>query len=193
MSSLVEKALEFATEKHKFQKRKNSAGDSYIVHPIEVRKILEECGVTDEATLCAALLHDTVEDTKTTYQELVETFSQEIADIVMECSDNKSLHKVERKKNQITHAKHIGDKAKLVKLADKLSNNSGLRNDPPSKWSKEEIIGYVRWSWCVCQHLYGLNEMLDTKMKQLFTSFGIVTTVTQEQLDDYYSRIFYSE
>lgn len=190
--SLVQTALEFATEKHKFQKRKNSAGDPYIVHPIEVKTMLEESGVTDEATLCGALLHDTVEDTGTTYQELVDTFGQEVADIVMECTDDKSLPKVDRKKNQITHAEHITDKAKLVKLADKLSNNSGLHCDPPEKWTHEEIVGYVRWSWCVCQHLYGANETLNDRMKQVFTKFG-VESVTQEQLDDYYGRICHSE
>lgn len=192
MLSIVQKALEFATEKHKFQKRKNSVGDPYIVHPIEVRDMLVLSGVTDEATLCSALLHDTVEDTGTTYEELVSEFGLSIANIVMECTDNKSLPKVDRKKIQITHAEHISDKAKLVKLADKLSNCSGLHTDPPAKWTQEEIIGYVRWSWCVCQHLYGNNDVLNDRMKQLFTSFG-VESVSNEQLDDYYRRICHSE
>lgn len=192
MTSLIENALNFATEKHKSQKRKNSTGDPYIVHPIEVRDMLLSSGVTDESTLCGALLHDTVEDTGTTYEELVSEFGSLVADIVMECTDNKSLPKVNRKKIQITHAEHISDKAKLVKLADKLSNCSGLHDDPPAKWTQEEIIGYVRWSWCVCQHLYGTNEVLNNRMKQLFTSFG-VESVSDEQLDDYYGRICNSE
>jgi guanosine-3',5'-bis(diphosphate) 3'-pyrophosphohydrolase len=190
--SIVQKAQDFATEKHKFQKRKNSAGDPYIVHPIEVKTMLEECGVIDEATLCGALLHDTVEDTGTSYDELVDVFGQEVADIVMECTDNKSLPKVERKRIQIVHAEHISEKAKLVKLGDKLSNISGLHADPPAKWTPEEIIGYVRWGWCVCQNLYGVNAMLDDRMKQVFKNFG-VESVSEEQLNDYYKRICHSE
>lgn len=192
MSSIIEKALNFATEKHKFQTRKNSTRDPYIVHPVEVRRMLEESGVTDEATLCGALLHDTIEDTATSYDELVEVFGQEIADIVIDCTDDKPLPKVDRKKIQIVHSEHISNKAKLVKLADKLSNISGLQNDPPSFWSKEEIIGYVRWGWCVCQHLYGVNEDLDSRMKNVFANFG-VESVSEEQLADYYSRICDSE
>lgn len=190
--SLLNKALEFATEKHKFQKRKNSAADPYIVHPIEVKDMLISAGVTDEATLCSALLHDTIEDTGTSPQEIEEIFGQKICHIVLECSDDKSLHKVDRKKIQITHAEHISPKAKLVKLADKLSNVSGLLKDPPAKWSNDEIIGYVRWSWCVCQHLYGQNENLDKSMKDVFERFN-VNNVTNEQLEDYYGKIFNSE
>jgi guanosine-3',5'-bis(diphosphate) 3'-pyrophosphohydrolase len=136
----VQQALEFATDKHKLQKRKNKARDPYIVHPIEVMEMLRSSGVVDTATLCGALLHDTVEDTGTTAQELTDTFGQEICSIVLECSDDKSLNKVQRKRLQIEHAQHISDKARLVKLADKLSNVSGLSYDPPAKWTPEEII-----------------------------------------------------
>jgi len=185
---IIQQTLEFATDKHKFQRRKNKARDPYIVHPVEVAEILRSSGVTDTATLCGALLHDTVEDTGTTSQELIDAFGQEVCSIVLDCSDNKSLSKVERKRLQIEHAQHISDKARLVKLADKLSNVSGLSYDPPTKWTQEEIIGYVRWSWCVCQHLYGVNSNLDDRMKSVFTQFG-VESVTDEQLNDYYSRI----
>jgi (p)ppGpp synthase/HD superfamily hydrolase len=185
---LVQRALEFATEKHKDQKRKNKSRDAYIVHPVEVMNILKDCGVTDTATLCAALLHDTVEDTGTTSEELVENFGQDVCTIVLECTDDKSLAKVDRKKAQIEHAKHISDKGKLVKLADKLSNIGSLTNDPPARWSEEVVTGYVRWGFAVCEGLFGVNDKLDEKMKAVFQQFG-VTSVTQEQLEYYYSII----
>lgn len=190
--SLVETALIFATEKHKNQKRKNATKDPYIVHPVEVMNLLKTAGVTNEVVLASALLHDTVEDTGTTPEELTNVFGEEVTNIVLECSDDKSLHKVERKQIQITHSQHISSKAKLVKLADKLSNVSGLLNDPPSFWSQEEIIGYVRWSWCVCQNLYGENQDLDNAMKNVFAQFN-VSNVTSEELESYYQKIFHND
>jgi (p)ppGpp synthase/HD superfamily hydrolase len=187
-TDLLDKAVQFATAKHSFQRRKNKAQDPYITHPLEVMSMLESSGVTDTATLCGAVVHDTIEDTGTTTQELLDTFGQEICSIVLECSDDKTFNKVERKRLQIEHARHVSDKAKLVKLADKLSNISGLSTDPPANWAPEIITGYVRWSWRVCIHLYGINSCLDERMKAVFTHYG-VENVTDEQLNEYYSRI----
>lgn len=184
-SSLLDSAIVFATGKHDGQTRKNAAKDPYIVHPIEVMTILKNCGVADVHVLCGAVLHDTVEDTETTAEELRQLFGEEICQIVLDCSDDKSLSKVDRKRLQISHAEHISDKPKLVKLADKLSNISNLKSDPPAKWSPEVIFGYVQWGFAVCQHLYGVNEQLDNEMKSVFDSFGI-TSVTNDDLEEYY-------
>src|SRR5712691_5785724 len=98
-------ALAFAAEKHRNQRRKDVEASPYINHPIALTKILAiECGVEDGLVLCAAVLHDTIEDTETTYDELVEQFGYEIADVVREVTDNKSLLKAERKRMQVEHA-----------------------------------------------------------------------------------------
>jgi len=101
-------AIAFAADKNRNQRRKDAAASPYINHPIALANILaNEAGIDDERVLIAAILHDTVEDTETTAQELVRHFGQEIADIVLEVSDDKSLLKAERKQQQIDHAPSI--------------------------------------------------------------------------------------
>jgi (p)ppGpp synthase/HD superfamily hydrolase len=181
-------AINYATQQHTNQRRKNNTKDPYINHPIEVMYILASCGITDINTLCGAVLHDTIEDTESTQKEIETYFGPEVCTIVVECSDDKSLDKVKRKQLQIKHLEHVCDETKLVKLADKYSNVKSLLVDPPQNWSNDEIIGYVRWSFIICQKLYGLNEELDEKMKHVFMDFG-VTSVSEEELNTYYSLI----
>lgn len=98
---LFTKALKFASIKHQNQRRKQPGDIPYINHPIDVANILVEAGVKDHEILAAALLHDTIEDTNTTEEELEKEFGSHIKNIVLECTDNKALSKVERKKKQI--------------------------------------------------------------------------------------------
>lgn len=167
------KAYHFSAQKHTQQRRKDKDSSPYINHPIEVANILTEAEITDTDTLIAGILHDTIEDTKTTYEEIVENFGENVAKIVMECSDDKKLDKVERKRLQISHADHISNNAKLIKLADKFSNCHDLISNPPSSWSKEIIDGYIHWSHAVCRKLYGVNAKLDDKLNNMFKEFGI--------------------
>jgi guanosine-3',5'-bis(diphosphate) 3'-pyrophosphohydrolase len=107
----IMRALSFAAAKHRDQRRKDVQASPYINHPIALAVILaEEGGVTDPAVICAALLHDTVEDTETTVEELVDRFGTEIASIVGEVTDDKTLLKHERKQRQIEHAKTASGK-----------------------------------------------------------------------------------
>lgn len=155
--SLLTKAASFAAQKHSSQRRKGPGSVPYINHPLEVANILAEAGVDDVATLCAAFLHDTIEDTETTKEQLQNQFGQEICDIVLECSDDKNLSKDQRKRKQIEHSKHVSAKARLVKIADKLNNNESLGDSPPEKWSPERVHGYHIWSYAVCKNLFGAN------------------------------------
>ncbi|CAF4378621.1 unnamed protein product, partial [Adineta steineri] len=92
-------ALQFAAHKHRFQKRKDSDGTPYINHPIGFAHILSnEAGIKDIDLLIVALLHDTVEDTETTHEELQQEFGTRIADLVAELTDDKNLPKAERKR-----------------------------------------------------------------------------------------------
>ena len=133
--ALLLKALAFAAHKHRDQRRKDPEASPYINHPIALADVLvNEGGVTDVEVLCAALLHDTVEDTATTPDELAEAFGARVASIVAEVTDDTRLPKAERKRLQIEHAGALSTQAKLVKLADKICNLRDVAQRPPASW-----------------------------------------------------------
>ncbi len=153
---LLIKALAFAAHKHKDQRRKDVEASPYINHPIVLADILvNEGGITDIVTICAALLHDTVEDTETTEDELVDVFGDEIAGIVMEVTDDKSMDKKARKRAQVEHSPHLSMKAKAVKLADKTSNLRDVIKAPPKGWPLERRQEYFDWAKQVIDGLRG--------------------------------------
>jgi GTP diphosphokinase / guanosine-3',5'-bis(diphosphate) 3'-diphosphatase len=140
-------AVHFAADKHRYQRRKDEVSSPYINHPISVAEILASVGrVTDLAVLQAAILHDTLEDTETTRQELVARFGAKVAALVAEVTDDKRLPKQRRKQLQVEHAPHLSRGAKLVKLGDKICNLIDVTSSPPSKWSEERQLGYIDWS-----------------------------------------------
>jgi guanosine-3',5'-bis(diphosphate) 3'-pyrophosphohydrolase len=141
------KAAAFAALKHRDQRRKDAAASPYINHPIALANILaNEGGITDATVIVAALLHDTVEDTETTPAELRELFGEEVAKVVMEVTDDKSLPKAQRKRLQIEHAGHISARAKLVKMADKISNLRDVAASAPKDWTLERRREYFDWA-----------------------------------------------
>jgi len=155
-------ALAFAAHKHRAQRRKDKAASPYINHPIALADVLaNEGGVVDPATLCAALLHDTIEDTRTSYRELRLAFGKEIADVVREVTDDKSLRKTVRKRRQIEHAPHLSTRAKLVKLADKICNLRDIATNPPATWSRERKRKYYEWAKRVIDALRGAHAGLE--------------------------------
>src|SRR5260221_4580419 len=111
--ALLLKALAFAAHKHRDQRRKDAQASPYINHPIALADVLvNEGGVTDFEVLCAALLHDTVEDTATTHEELVDAFGSRIARIVAGVTDDQDLPKQGRKPLQIQHKPRHSPEAK---------------------------------------------------------------------------------
>uniref|UniRef100_UPI0037E8ADF0 guanosine-3',5'-bis(diphosphate) 3'-pyrophosphohydrolase MESH1 n=1 Tax=Semicossyphus pulcher TaxID=241346 RepID=UPI0037E8ADF0 len=166
---LLLETVNFAAEKHRNQRRKDSEETPYINHPIGVARILShEGGVTDIEVLQAALLHDTVEDTDTSPAELEAKFGPIVARIVQEVTDDKSLSKKERKRQQVEHAPHCSHKAKLVKLADKLYNLRDLTRSTPVGWTAERVQEYFVWASEVVKGLKGTNSTLEEKLEQLF-------------------------
>ena len=159
------RALVFASNAHRNQRRKDSRKSPYINHPISVANRLIQANVFDSDTLIAALLHDTIEDTEVLPFNIISAFGQNVAYIVLECSDDKTLPKEMRKQLQIEHAAHVSTAAKLVKIADKLDNLEGLLTAPPVGWSQEEINGYVYWCYAVYQQLKGVNDVLMNSLK----------------------------
>src|ERR1700739_117540 len=118
--SRVLSAATFAAERHRGQRRKGKDASPYINHPLALASLLAERGERDPKVLMAALLHDTVEDTATSFEDIEHCFGSEVADIVREVTDDKTLPKAERKRLQIEHAARLSRRAKLVKLADKI-------------------------------------------------------------------------
>jgi guanosine-3',5'-bis(diphosphate) 3'-pyrophosphohydrolase len=158
---LIVKAAAFAAHKHRDQRRKDGAASPYINHPLGLAQILiGEGGVSDPVVLAAALLHDTLEDTETTYDELVEEFGAAIADIVREVTDDKELPKEERKRLQIEHAAHLSDRAKLVKLADKIANVRDVAHNPPPTWTLTRRQEYFDWAANVVAGIGSPNDAL---------------------------------
>jgi GTP diphosphokinase / guanosine-3',5'-bis(diphosphate) 3'-diphosphatase len=161
-TALLLRAASFAAHKHRDQRRKDAASSPYINHPLALACVLcVDGGVTDVATLCAALLHDTVEDTDTTPAELEATFGAEIRAIVQEVTDDKTLPKAERKRAQVEHAAHISNKAKLVKLADKICNVRDVASSPPERWTLQRRQAYFDWAREVVDRLRGVNPKLE--------------------------------
>ncbi|KAG5270176.1 hypothetical protein AALO_G00189630 [Alosa alosa] len=161
--------VNFAADKHRNQRRKDHEETPYINHPIGVARILShEGGITDIVVLQAALLHDTVEDTDTTIDELESIFGPTVARIVQEVTDDKSLPKQERKRLQVEHAPHCSQQAKLVKLADKLYNLRDLNRCTPKGWTAERVQEYFEWAVKVVKGLRGTNSALEDLLDQLF-------------------------
>jgi GTP diphosphokinase / guanosine-3',5'-bis(diphosphate) 3'-diphosphatase len=168
---LVIRAVEFAAQKHRMQRRKDNDASPYINHPIALMHVLcLDGGINDPVVLAAAALHDTIEDTETTEEELRTTFGEEIAQIVVEMTDDKSLPKQERKRLQIEHAHRMSTEGALVKLADKICNLRDVAANPPLGWSLERQIEYFDWAKAVVDGLPIVNEYLLVKFNAAYAA-----------------------
>ena len=155
-------AAQFAARRHRAQKRKGSAGEPYINHPIAVADLIATIGrVSDSLTLAAALLHDTVEDTDATIEDIEREFGAEVRAIVAELTDDKSLPSEERKRLQIVNAPNASRRAKIIKLADKSVNVADIASDPPPHWPVERRRAYVEWAILVVAGCRGANTALE--------------------------------
>jgi (p)ppGpp synthase/HD superfamily hydrolase len=160
--ALLLDALAFAAHKHRDQRRKNATSSPYINHPIEVARLLAVVGgVHDADVLRAAILHDTVEDTQTTREELAAQFGDAVCAMVLEVTDDKSLEKAERKALQISHSPHLSTGAKLIKFGDKISNVQDVTRDPPADWSTARRAEYLDWTASVIAGCRGVNDALE--------------------------------
>ena len=169
--ALLLKALAFAARKHRDQRRKDAEASPYINHPIALADVLvNEGGVTDVEVLCAALLHDTVEDTATTHEELVNAFGSRIARIVAEVTDDKQLSKSERKRLQVEHAASLSMEAKLVKLADKICNLRDVAKGPPADWDIARRCQYFEWARQVIDGLRGVHPRLEAAFDAAYSN-----------------------
>jgi guanosine-3',5'-bis(diphosphate) 3'-pyrophosphohydrolase len=161
-------AIDFAADKHRAQRRKSAEGVPYINHPIGVARLLAEVGgVEDEDVLMAAILHDTLEDTATTREELEAAFGPAVRGLVEEVTDDKSLPKAQRKRLQVAHASSLSAGAAAIKLADKIANVRDLSHAPPVDWSIERVREYLDWAEEVVRNCPQVNAALEARFAEV--------------------------
>ncbi|MGE0144362.1 MAG: HD domain-containing protein [Planctomycetota bacterium] len=169
-TSLLIHAANFAADRHATQRRRGT-DTPYVNHPLAVaRRLIDQGGIDDTVTLAAAILHDTVEDTKTSHEELRARFGDEVAAVVAEVTDDRRLPKAERKRAQVRKAGTLSASARAVKLADKLDNLSDLLQLAPPTWSPARVRGYFAWAATVVDRMRGTNHGLEAALDAVFAS-----------------------
>jgi (p)ppGpp synthase/HD superfamily hydrolase len=165
----VLKAADAAARWHVHQKRKGAAQEPYINHLLEVASLVAEATHGNDPNLVvAALLHDAIEDQEVPRAMIAEVFGEDVATLVEECTDDKSLDKEERKHLQVVHAADKSPRAKVLKLADKTSNLRTISASPSPDWSVKRRLEYVTWAREVAAGLRGTNEWLEGQFDQAF-------------------------
>jgi guanosine-3',5'-bis(diphosphate) 3'-pyrophosphohydrolase len=159
---LMTRVVDFAALKHRGQRRKGAAEEPYFNHLAEVAFLVAQATEgRDPIVVLGALLHDTIEDTRTTADELEAEFGAEVALLVAEVTDDKRLPKAQRKQLQVETAPHKSDRAKLIKMADKISNLRGITHSPPANWDFERKQEYFAWAARVVDGCRGVNPWLE--------------------------------
>jgi len=164
---LFARALDFAARKHVHQRRKGELAEPYVNHLSDVARLLAEATKGEDiAVVIAGLLHDTIEDTETTFAELTREFGQEVADLVSEVTDDKTLPKAERKRLQVETAPKKSARARMIKLADKTSNLHSMIASPPKEWSSQRKREYIEWAGHVAAGCRGVSPYLESEFER---------------------------
>jgi (p)ppGpp synthase/HD superfamily hydrolase len=164
---LVSEAAEFAAHRHTGTARKACPGEPYVNHLAEVANLLAFATDGADAGLVAAgWLHDTVEDTDTTGEELAQKFGERVASLVVEVTDDMNLSQPERRQKQIEDAPHKSPGAKLIKIADKISNIRARIVSEPSAAQRSDLAAYVIWAEKVVAGCRGINARLDVEFDE---------------------------
>jgi guanosine-3',5'-bis(diphosphate) 3'-pyrophosphohydrolase len=162
--AFVLRAADFAARRHADQRRKGPDQEPYVNHLIEVANHLSQSAAGhDPILLAAGLLHDTVEDTETTVQELESAFGQAVAQIVAEVTDDKSLPSETRKRLQIERITFKSERAQLLSMADKTANVSSLLRSAPANWPQSRIVAYGVWAEAVVAQIRSRDAYLETE------------------------------
>jgi guanosine-3',5'-bis(diphosphate) 3'-pyrophosphohydrolase len=162
------RALTFAAAKHRDQRRKGNHQAPYINHPIEVAQLVATVGGCDDvAVLQAAILHDTIEDTDATPEEIEQAFGADVCALVLEMTDDMSLPSAKRKEEQLARALRLSDRAKLIKIADKIANVGDIARHPPPDWTMERRRNYFNWTKQVVDRVRGTNPALEASYDEV--------------------------
>ncbi len=179
MSLRIARAYALAAERHTDQRRKGAAQEPYINHLCEVAEMVAEAtGGTDENLIIAAVLHDTIEDTETSYDEILSLFGKDVADLVQEVTDDTSLPSDERKRHQIESAPRKSERAKILKISDKTSNIRSLVRSPPAHWSDERRATYLHWASEVIAGLRGVLAAAEARFDEALAEAEALYGVT---------------
>jgi (p)ppGpp synthase/HD superfamily hydrolase len=163
----VLRAADAAARWHVHQRRKGAAEEPYVNHLLEVATLVARATDGNDPNLViAALLHDAIEDQEVPRQMIADTFGDDVARLVEEVTDDKTLEKQERKRLQVEHAHRKSQRAKLIKLADKTSNLRAIAASPPRDWSVKRRLEYVEWTRKVAAGLTGISEWLEHEFEQ---------------------------
>jgi (p)ppGpp synthase/HD superfamily hydrolase len=166
-------AAQFAAEKHAQQKRKGENGEPYFNHLLEVAELIASSSPdVDVELIMAAFLHDTVEDTGVTLQELEQRFGKDVASLVAEVTDDKALPKEIRKQLQVEHTPEKSPRAQTLKLADKISNLRAIIASPPEGWGQERKRQYFEWARQVVSGIASPNEYLKSEFDKAYQSIS---------------------
>jgi guanosine-3',5'-bis(diphosphate) 3'-pyrophosphohydrolase len=159
---LVSEAALLAAQRHSGVARKGRGNEPYVNHLAEVANLLSEAsGGADAELVAAGWLHDILEDTDTTREELADRFSVRVAALVAEVSDDMGLPKDERRRLQVVAAPHKSPDAKLIKIADKISNIRARIAPEPNAGERADLVDYVGWAEQVVSGCRGGNAWLD--------------------------------
>jgi len=159
---LVSEAADLAARRHSGMARKGRGNEPYINHLAEVANLLSAATDGADAELVAAgWLHDTVEDTETTREELAEKFGNRVAALVVEVTDDMTLPTNERRQKQVAAAPHKSPCAKLIKIADKISNIRARTLPQPDQSERDDLVDYVAFAEKVVAGCRGVNARLD--------------------------------
>src|SRR5262249_9306466 len=165
-------AARFAAENHSRQRRKGDAAEPYINHLIEVAELVSMALPEPDTNLViAALLHDSIEDADVTAGDLASRFGADVAGLVDEVTDDKSLPKQERKRLQVENASKKSARAQTIKLADKISTLRSMLSSPPAGWDYERRREYFVWARRVVDGLTAPNPMLKAEFESTFSKF----------------------
>ena len=160
----VLKAADAAARWHVHQRRKGAAEEPYINHLLEVASLVAEATEgRDPELVIAALLHDAIEDQEVPRAMIAETWGDDVARVVEEVTDDKTLSKADRKRKQVESASKKSERAKLIKLADKTSNLRAIVGSPSPEWSVKRRLEYVAWARDVVAGVRGTNEWLEAE------------------------------
>jgi len=159
---LVSEAADLAARRHGGMQRKGRGSEPYINHLAEVANLLSIATDGADAELVAAgWLHDSIEDTETTHRELADKFGQRVASLVVEVTDDMTLPKDERRRRQVAEAPKKSPGAKLIKIADKISNIRARTLPRPNQDGRADLIDYLGWAEQVVEGCRGVNAALD--------------------------------
>jgi len=173
------RALEFAALKHRDQRRKGNHQAPYINHPIQVAALVATVGgCEDIAVLQAAILHDTIEDTDATPAEIEADFGRDVLALVLEMTDDMSLPSQQRKQKQVDRAATLSDRAKLIKIADKIANVGDIARHPPPDWTFERRRNYFNWTSQVIDRIRGTNAALEASYDEALRQAREILGVT---------------